>query len=557
MAPLTAQYFLSLLFLLYLSPVVLSIDLSHHLDRLYSLSDSIDIILASRSSSSVGIEGNEDIRQESAGRDDASKRQLFELPTGGASKLPHTKYGFNDTCNNKICSMYQTALSCKTIGINLSKLCASYFLGYVFDCPIFPSPNEVFEAPYACIMELKSSLTPVLTKISSGGGSISDVFSSYLSNLNSQGCHRNCYQTYINQSLDFYDTCGKALDTAPYNTTYPVAFNLEKFVDFRGQNCVENSDSKNCFGLIYQKKIESQESTTKINLLDPTCQYSAFTDQYPASYRASLVSAVMSGACSTISGWGCCYANQINMIAMAQVNETGLEFFPPCLLRYLTLSCPALNPINFCSNGSNTNMSVVATGTITLKSIPTVNKLPNVYDITNYNVVPSDGQSVLYLQGVIATAFTSAGIYTVDPLSVEILSYTYYNSSTMTSKHQTSTVSGLPPYPAEADYSTASAGVFSYAVVIPGISPEVAAVLRAKATGTIVGLGSYLNIVCNKAFYSTFTGDCTAAVDGGVVTYGTSQFITHKNSASRAIRNDFVISAAVAVLITCIYFIVI
>ena len=311
---------LSLLLLLRLSPAVLAIDLSHHLGKLYSLSDNIDVILSSRSSSPVDIEGSAEVRQ----RAEAPERQLFELPTGGASKLPHTKYGFNDTCNNKICTMYQTALSCKTIGINLSKLCASYFLGYVFECPIFPTPSQVFDAPYACILELKSSLTPVLSKIDSGGGSISDVFSTYLSNLNSQGCRRNCYQSYINQSLDFYDACGETLNSAPYNATYPVAFNLESFSNFRGQNCVENSESQNCFGLIYEKKSESEQSAAKIDLLDPTCQYSAFTSQYDASLRATLVSAVMTGACSTISGWGCCYASQINMIAMNQVNDLTL-----------------------------------------------------------------------------------------------------------------------------------------------------------------------------------------------------------------------------------------
>lgn len=202
-------------------------------------------------------------------------------------------------------------------------------------------------------------------------------------------------------------------------------------------------------------------------------------------------------------------------------------------------------------------MSVVATGTISLKSMPTVNTLPNVYDITNYNVFPSDGQSILYLQGVIATAFTSAGAFTVDPLSVEILSYTYYNSSLMTTKAQTSTVSGLPPYPAEADYTAARAGTFSYAVVIPGISPEIAAALRATAVKDTFSLGSYLEVVCNKAFYNAFKGDCTATVDsGGVVNLGTRQFVTHKNSASRATGHDFVVGAAVAAFVTCMYLIV-
>ena len=69
-----------------------------------------------------------------------------------AIKLPKT--GLNTTCNDKMCVYLESALSCKALNFRLSKICVRYFLGYLYACPVFPAPSEIYQAPSVCIGEL-------------------------------------------------------------------------------------------------------------------------------------------------------------------------------------------------------------------------------------------------------------------------------------------------------------------------------------------------------------------------------------------------------------------
>ena len=61
--------------------------------------------------------------------------------------------GMNETCTTSLCEMMESAMSCKAIGFDLSKTCATYLLGFLYACPNFPAPNDIYNAPYVCLSE--------------------------------------------------------------------------------------------------------------------------------------------------------------------------------------------------------------------------------------------------------------------------------------------------------------------------------------------------------------------------------------------------------------------
>ena len=386
-------------------------------------------------------------------------RELFNLPSGN---LPGTKSGLSESCNNKICDMYFYLLSCKVIDIQLSKTCANYFLGYIFACSSRPAPSDVFSAPYACLVELQDHLAPYLALVTSDDDatSIGSVLDSYLSNIDSENCHSNCYQNYITASQIFYSSCYDDVVAYPNNNTYSVAANvLPLFSTFRDTNCAENSNGANCFQSLYSS---SSASTGTVDLFDMTCgSYSA--------YYAYL--------CPKLSPMGCCFANSMTMIAQNQINASDITFFPPCLLRLLHTCPEEISPIDFCKNGSASSMSVVLQGQIQLEPGQYGYPLPNVYDKT----IPVDGDnstysSILWLQTFIALTLEGVGAAVGLPgmsntsnifslFNVEIVNYNYYNASGMTSSSD-----GYPLSDPTSDRTYATNGTFDFVVVIPGLS---------------------------------------------------------------------------------------
>jgi hypothetical protein len=394
-------------------------------------------------------------------------RELFNLPSGN---LPGTKSGLSDSCNNKICDMYFYLLSCKVIDIHLSKTCANYFLGYIFACSSRPSPSDVFSAPYACLIELQDHLSPYLALVTSDDDatSIGSVLDSYLGNIDSENCRSNCYQNYITASQEFYSSCYDDVLKYPNNNTYSVAANvLPLFSTFRDTNCAENSNGDNCFEMLYSSSTSSS-STTSIDLFDMTC----------SSYSLYYLN-----LCPKFSAMGCCFANSMTMVAQNQLNATDLTFLPPCLLRLLYYNCPAVDPIDFCKNGSASSMSVVVQGQVQLKPLgppysPPLYPLPNVYDKT---IPVSDDtstySSILWLETFIAKTLqaipglpgmsNTSDVFSL--FNVEIVNYNYYDNNGMTSSSD-----GYPLSDPTSDYTSANNGngngTFDFVVVVPGLS---------------------------------------------------------------------------------------
>ncbi len=389
-------------------------------------------------------------------------RELFNLPSGN---LPGTKSGLSDSCNNKICDMYFYLLSCKVIDIHLSKTCANYFLGYIFACSSRPSPSDVFSAPYACLIELQDHLSPYLALVTSDDDatSIGSVLDSYLGNIDSENCHSNCYQNYITASQEFYSSCYDDVTKFPNNNTYSVAANvLPLFSTFRDTNCAENSNGDNCFEMLYSSSTSSS-STSSIDLFDMTC--SSYSAYYPY-------------LCPKFSAMGCCFANSMTMVAQNQLNATDLTFLPPCLLRLLHYNCPAVDPIDFCKNGSASSMSVVLQGQVQLKplGLAVLYPLPNVYDKT----IPVSGDtstysSILWLETFIALTLqaipglpgmsNTSDVFSL--FNVEIVNYNYYDNNGLTSSSN-----GYPLSNPTSDYTSANNGTFDFVVVVPGLSQK-------------------------------------------------------------------------------------
>lgn len=82
------------------------------------------------------------------------------------------------------------------------------------------------------------------------------------------------------------------------------------------------------------------------------------SDAYSAN--AALVnSIVQSSLCTTLSAFGCCFINGINMLQADQLTSdlNNLKIFPPCLLSYMYYHCPAVDFTDFCSIGAVANLT--------------------------------------------------------------------------------------------------------------------------------------------------------------------------------------------------------
>ena len=431
---------------------------------------------------------------------------------GGLAALGFPRHGLNETCNNALCEMLGSALSCKGLGFHLSKICTQYILGFLYECPIYPAPSELFNAPSVCIGEIAALLPPGLvnglipTKKVSGseapvntdgefsndlyeadededdednapmlGAGIADSLTftnirKYLASDFSENCGRRCFQSYIEKANVFYGSCSSELRqfvnmTDNSNTNYPVPYLLETYQDFRNQVCTSNVNGSNCFSQ-FQKFLPDPTGNTPppdVDIFKYDCNF--FDDN-------GINDIVFQGICEGLEEVGCCFGNQVAMLSQSQTNQsankvhTAIKMFQPCLLRNLAAKCSKFtNPRDFCTAGANGNMTTVS-GSVVMG--PTALrrdsvKLPNMYDEND----------VVFFQGVMSMnlLWDDNSPTKQAALQVEILNYAYFNSTIADQSNSTqlTPLDGSLYFPFTWDYLNATSARFDFQFTLQGM----------------------------------------------------------------------------------------
>lgn len=154
--------------------------------------------------------------------------------------------------------------------------------------------------------------------------------------------------------------------------------------------------------------------------------------------NAAIDAQVLGQVCGMLSSYGCCagtgitmvHQNQVGVIQSVLENTTAVNFtvFPPCLMRSLHSSCPTVELMKYCPDGSIARTAAM-TGSIFLMNITGTGApftFPNMYD----------KGSVIELQGAITYAlvytnpsFAGPPYYMNSqyPFQIQIIDFTYYN----------------------------------------------------------------------------------------------------------------------------------
>jgi hypothetical protein len=436
--------------------------------------------------------------------------------SGGAlASLGFPRHGLNDTCNNLLCEMMETAMSCKGLGFGISKICSTYILGFIFQCPIFPAPSDLFDAPSTCAGELAALLPPgiadgllkspappnadsseeVLTGLEGDAdvededstvvrralGSLADKLSfnnvrKYIASDFTENCNRRCFQKYIEQSNAFYGSCSSELRkfvnvTDNTNKNYPLPYILESYQEFRNQVCTSNQNGSNCFGQFQQFLPDPTgvRPPPAVNIFQYDCNW--FTEEPPNAN--GLNNYVFGQICEKLHDVGCCFGNQVAMLSQSQTNTSAnknhkaIRMFQPCLLRNLEAQCSAYtNPRNFCTAGANGNLTVVSGSVVIGPTRIEKNKvtLMNVYDEND----------VVFFQGVMSLnlLWDDKSPTKMAALQVEILNYAYFNSTIedQSPATQLTPADGTLYYPAGGDFSAAKSARYDFQFVLQGLN---------------------------------------------------------------------------------------
>lgn len=471
------------------------------------------------------------------------------------------KSGLNNTndCNNKMCYYLESALSCKALGFGISKICARYFLGYLYGCPAFPTPSELFDAPSTCLPEVlallpASAKTSLQAAAKSGDKSGLDLTSissgnhtkAYLAYNFSQNCRRTCFQRYITQANTFYSSCSDQLNVfankTNQNSLYPLVWTLAGYQEFKNQICVENENGQNCYdSLASINPVVHPQKPGAPNILSFECNY--LNDP---GYNLL----VLQGVCKTLGANGCCAANQIAMIAQAQTNSSAtttynhamnsyaVRMIPPCLLHYLSSSsCPAINMTNFCSKGSNGNLTVFG-GVVRLNNrAGSTQPFPSMYNEAQ----------VLYLQGVLSFGLPEGSGGFSNPksktsvLQVEIVDFAYFNDTVPNQNagiNQLTPTDGTNYFPPGGDYAAAKSGLFRFQFVVQGLNQQESDALYSAITTVGICTKSKLGNYDILAYLYGAGAECTldAAASGATVLLAEPLSLPPKNDASRGVR---------------------
>jgi len=261
--------------------------------------------------------------------------------------------GLNATCQDKLCLMVETALSCKALNFGMQKICARYLLGYLYKCnPLFPYPSEIYNAPSVCINQLAALLPPGVIpttgKIVGGGGgstsiipdisSIVPTFSktkAYLRSNFNTNCQMRCFQRYIEQTNDFYTTCGTELlnftNPKNKNTHYPLVYTLEQYGEFRNQVCATNDKGENCYTNI-QEAFLPNTAPTRAPSLPPTVAVNA-------AIEAAVAAATSSSSSSSSSSLSSSSAAVVVAAAAEEEGKVQANPVPPTGTHYLSFDC--------------------------------------------------------------------------------------------------------------------------------------------------------------------------------------------------------------------------
>lgn len=144
--------------------------------------------------------------------------------------------------------------------------------------------------------------------------------------------------------------------------------------------------------------------------------------------------------CGQLSLYGCCAATGITMVHQNQVgviqsvlqNTTNVNFtvFPPCFMRSLHSSCPGVELMKYCPDGSIARTAAM-TGSVFLKNTTGTGAPFTFPDMFNKG-------SVIKLQGAITKAlvnlyplFQGPPYYMnyMYPFQIQIIDFTYYNGT--------------------------------------------------------------------------------------------------------------------------------
>ncbi len=434
------------------------------------------------------------------------KRGLMDLPITG----------LNETCQVQLCDMMESALSCKGVGFDLSKTCAQYILGYLYTCPGYPAPAEIFDAPYICLSQIKAILPPDLLAGLTGGSGAGISFASladsltnvheYMSSNFSENCQRRCFQKYIDQANTFFGNCHDELMTWTVtafnnNTQYPEVWDLYGFQEFRNQVCATDPEGNNCFGKV-QKFLPTYYNGTKalvptVNIFDHDCNF---------YNNVTKNQAALEQVCVEFQNIGCCFGNNVAMMAQSQTNQSSIsnhnaiKEFPPCLLRYLKHSCGseatdnALDPVEFCSTGANGNMSVIP-GSVTMGQLTELHVrtkgIVNVYDRESLTTF----QGTMGLGLLVKSIAADNKLTTAKALWVEVVDYAYYSDIVRRQSDSTIITPTDGSYPVDqSDYHNAKSMRIDFQIVLQGYTYQEAEWMLSNFTSTYTCGGLLLEL---------------------------------------------------------------
>ena len=111
------------------------------------------------------------------------------------------------------------------------EICAEYIVGALFPCPALPSPDELTEAPSVCLQDLLS-----MVSLANPNNTL-DIMPGA---NHSEDCYVECYQTYLINALDFYDSCTGELSSLPPDQCKVITnpeLPLATMQTYRAQTC--------------------------------------------------------------------------------------------------------------------------------------------------------------------------------------------------------------------------------------------------------------------------------------------------------------------------------
>lgn len=298
---------------------------------------------------------------------------------------------FSDTCLDKLCLMMESFTSCKAFPINWDKTCSKYLLGYAYSCPIFPPPENVFNAPSVC-------LTDLVAMTQNGPPDITEL----IGGSTAESCEHNCYQTYLDRSYDFFASCSGELGV---NNT--VLAGIKNFQVYRSQGCVQNNDGNNCFDMLKQL-MPIDFSPTPAPTAAPAGTPTPAPPPNPLfDYTCPYPSTVYQNFCGAFASFKCCYGNEISML-----EQTFNKLVAPCVQNNMKAICPTVDPEVYCTFGSKG--SVGTSPALVRMNISRAEGLPNMYsenEVMNFRSITT--QPLM-----------------LSPLTAMVTSFVYYNGDT-------------------------------------------------------------------------------------------------------------------------------